>query len=146
LKNCRRAWCQGLDVDVVEAVPRGPDVVEVGGTEVGIDAPGTVEVDTEDVDRGFVDADVEDRSVDEVERGALVGVGAGSVVDVVSGTVVRGVTVPTKPDCGTPSGRTSRNSASVTTKIPLSISVDRRARPSISWRPAARCWSRDRGR
>ncbi len=118
------------------------------GTEGGTDAPGTVEVDAEDVDRGFVDADVEDRSVDEVERGALVGVGvgAGSVVDVVRGTVVRGVMVPTKPDCGTPSGRTSRNSASVTTKIPLSISVDRRARPSISWRPAARCWSRDRGR
>jgi hypothetical protein len=122
-------------------------VVDVDGIEVGTDAPGTVEVDAEDVDRGFVVVvDVEDRSVVEVERGALVGVGAGSVVDVVRGTVVRGVTVSTKPDCGTPSGRTSRNSASVTTKIALSISVDRRARPSIRWRPAARCWSRDRGR
>jgi hypothetical protein len=118
---------------VVGAVPRGRDVVELGGTEVGIDAFGTVEVDTEDDDRGLVDVvELEDLAVADVDRIALVGVEAGIVVDVGRVTVVRGVTVSTKPDCGTPSGRTSRNSASVTTKIAPSITVDRRARPSIS--------------
>jgi hypothetical protein len=134
-------------VVVVDAVPRGSDVVELVGTAVGTDAAGTVEVDTEDDDRGLVDVvELEGLAVDDVDRMALVGVGAGSVVDVMRGTVVRGVTVSTKPDAGTPSGRTSRNSASVTTKIALSITVDLRARPSISWGPGARCWSRDRGR
>jgi hypothetical protein len=140
-----RAWDQGADVDVVVVVPCGTDVVEVDGTEVGTEVSGTVEVDGDEVERGFVDVVVEERSVDGVESGPPVGAVSGSVVDVVRGTVGRGVTTSTEPEDGD-AGRTSRNSASVTTKIAPSITVDLRARPSISWRPAPCCWSRDRGR
>jgi hypothetical protein len=139
---------QGGEVDVVGAVPRGIDDVGFEGIDVGTDVSGTVEVGGDEVDGGFVDVvEVEERSVDGVESGPPVGtVVAGSVVDVVRGTVVRGTTTSTDPEDDGVAGRTSRNSASVTTKIAPSITVDLRARPNISWRPAPHWWSPDRAR
>ncbi|MCU1467521.1 MAG: hypothetical protein JWM72_3449 [Actinomycetia bacterium] len=132
-----------MEVDV-DAVPPVGNVVAVGALDVG-----GVDRNVEDVDRdevvGFVEVvgiDVA-ATVDDVARGAVVEGEAGSVVDVVRAIVVPGVTL-TVPDCATDSGRTSRNNASVTTKIALKITVDFRARPIISGRPEARCSSRRR--
>ncbi|MDQ1383503.1 MAG: hypothetical protein QOG65_882 [Actinomycetota bacterium] len=132
-----------MEVDV-DAVPPGGGVVEVGGRDVvGVDFA------VDDVDRddgaGLVDVvGIEvARRVEEVVRGSPVEVATGSVVDVVRAIVVRGVTL-TVPGCATDSGRTSRNSPSVTTKSALNITVDLRARPIISGRPEPRWSSRRR--
>jgi hypothetical protein len=118
----------------------------VVGTEVRVDR-GNDDVDRDEVVGGFVDEVEVEVCVEEVARGALVEDAGGSVVDVVRAMVVRGARLLRFTDCDTDSGRTSRNNTNVTMKIALSISVDLRARPSISGRPpGARRRSRRRAR
>jgi len=125
----------------VDAVPPGSEVVEVVGPEVRGVERGSDDVDRDDVVGGFVD-EVEMCVEDDVVRGALVDGAGGSVVEVVRAMVVRGTRLSRFSDCDADSGRTSTNSTNVTMKIALRITVDLRARPSISGRPPeARCWS-----
>jgi hypothetical protein len=147
-RNCSKGGIfgprQGVGREVeVDAVPPGGDVVEVVGPEVRGAERGSDDVDRDDVIGGFVDeVEVEMRVGDEVVRGALVDGAGGSVVEVVRAMVVRGTRLSRFNDCDAVSGRTSTNSTNVTMKIALRITVDLRARPSISERPReARCWS-----
>jgi len=122
------------------------------GVEVDEVAPGTVDVGelgTDAVDLGDVEDDVVGgREVDVVfvdtgARGAVVESTVGSVVDVVRGAAVFGVGSNVPDDDGD-SGRTSRNTASVTAKIAINTAVDLRRWPRIRSIPAPGCWSRGR--